>query len=87
MCDVEAAPALIARRLEQVLGVDAELLDVEQPVLVRQPLSRRLALVQRGAQRRPDPGADQPDQMLTLYHRSELTGTLVSQDGDRQTPT
>ena len=48
--DVQAAPAVLAGRLEQLLRLGAELLDVEQPVLVRQPLARRLALVQRGAQ-------------------------------------
>jgi hypothetical protein len=57
--DVQAAPALVAGGLEQVPRLGAELLDVEQPVLVLEALARRLALVQRGAQRRPDPGADQ----------------------------
>jgi hypothetical protein len=62
--DVEPAPALLPGRLQEVLRLGAELVDVQQPVLVGHALARRLALVQRGAQRRADARADQPDQML-----------------------
>ena len=70
MGDVEAAQAVRARLAHERADVGRrplELVEVEQAVLVVDAEQRRLALVERRAQRHADPGADQADdQFLPL---------------------
>ena len=75
--DVEPGVPGVARLLEQPargVGRDAELGDVERAVGVAQPERRRLALVQRGAERCADAGADESDLEPIMYELVTLPG-------------
>ena len=77
--DVEPAEAgalgLAHQRADVARGA-AELVDVEQPVLVVEAEPRGLALVQRGAERRADAGADQADD-ARVVSRSRLRPSIM----------
>ena len=80
MRDVQAAQARVARLADEradLGGIAAELVEVEQPVGVVEPEARRLALVQRRAQRVADAGADQPDRVpLTSLRTSSPSDAM-----------
>ncbi len=62
--EVTGGPYEIAHRVR----LDAQRVDVDQPVQIAQPLPVGLPLVQCGAQRRADAGADEPDEKRVLGH-------------------
>lgn len=58
-----------AQQLAHALGRYVDHVQVEEPVQTAQALQVGLPLVQRGAERRADAGADQPDEIRVLEHR------------------
>ncbi|CAM5743370.1 hypothetical protein SALBM311S_01811 [Streptomyces alboniger] len=80
MRDVEPVEAQVSGRPQQIahrLGADAQGVDVDDPVQVAQALTVCLPLVQRGAERLADAGADRvPTRYESLCW--DGTGDLLS---------